>query len=42
LKHGRRVAIKTIHPKLTSEVGPIRFEREIWLTANLQHPLILP
>jgi serine/threonine-protein kinase len=41
-KHGRRVAIKTVHPRLTSEIGPKRFEREIRLTANLQHPHILP
>ncbi len=41
-RHGRRVAIKTVHPRLTSEIGPKRFEREIQLTANLQHPHILP
>jgi serine/threonine-protein kinase len=41
-KHGRRVAIKTVHPKLVGELGPRRFEREIQLTANLQHPHILP
>ncbi|NIW85118.1 MAG: protein kinase, partial [Gammaproteobacteria bacterium] len=41
-KHGRPVAIKTIHPDLTSHLAPARFEREIHVTANLQHPHILP
>jgi serine/threonine-protein kinase len=41
-KHGRPVAIKTIHPDLTSHLAPARFRREIHVTANLQHPHILP
>ena len=41
-KHGRKVAIKTLHPDLTTGIGPQRFEREIHLTAGLQHPHILP
>jgi len=41
LKHGRRVAIKTIHPKGDPDLGP-RFQREIRITAGLQHPNILP
>jgi TolB-like protein/Tfp pilus assembly protein PilF len=41
LKHGRRVAIKTIHPRGDADLGP-RFQREIRITAGLQHPNILP
>jgi len=41
LKHGRRVAIKTIQAKGDSDLGP-RFQREIRITAGLQHPNILP
>ena len=41
-KHDRSVAIKTIHPDVSSGVGPERFEREIRVTASLQHPHILP
>jgi serine/threonine protein kinase/Tfp pilus assembly protein PilF len=41
-KHGRQVAIKTLHPNLTTGIGPQRFEREIQVTAGLQHPHILP
>jgi len=40
-KHGRRVAIKTIRPGHAAGLTP-RFEREIRITANLQHPHILP
>ena len=41
-KHDRPVAIKTIHPDRTSEEVRTRFEREISITARLQHPHILP
>jgi serine/threonine-protein kinase len=41
-KHDRRVAIKTVRPDLTTEAIRRRFEREISITANLQHPHILP
>ncbi|HEY7635065.1 MAG TPA: serine/threonine-protein kinase [Gemmatimonadales bacterium] len=39
---GRRVAIKVLRPELVGALGPDRFLREIRLTANLQHPHILP
>jgi len=42
LKHGRQVAIKVLRPELAAALGPERFLREIRLTANLQHPHILP
>jgi serine/threonine-protein kinase len=41
-KHDRHVAIKTIRPDLTTDAGRRRFEREITITAGLQHPHILP
>lgn len=41
VKHGRRVAIKTIHPDLTTPEVRRRFQREIAITAGLQHPHIL-
>ena len=42
LKHHRNVAIKVLHPELSAVLGPERFLKEIELTANLQHPHILP
>ncbi|MBC7896228.1 MAG: protein kinase [Cytophagaceae bacterium] len=39
---GRRVVIKVLPPDLVSGVSRARFEREILVTANLQHPHILP
>ena len=42
LKHRRKVAIKVLHPELSAVLGPDRFLKEIELTANLQHPHILP
>ncbi len=42
LKHHRRVAIKVLHAELSAVLGPERFLKEIELTANLQHPHILP
>jgi len=41
-KHDRLVAIKTIRPDLTNDAVRKRFEREISITAHLQHPNILP
>ena len=42
VRHGRRVAIKVLHPAISSVLGPDRFLAEIKLTAALQHPHILP
>ena len=42
LKHRRKVAIKVLHAELSALLGPERFLKEIELTANLQHPHILP
>ncbi len=42
LKHDRRVALKVLRPDLAAILGPERFLKEIRLTANLQHPHILP
>src|SRR5687767_805152 len=41
-QHGRRIAIKTLHPELAGAIGTDRFLREIRLTARLQHPGIVP
>ena len=41
-KHHRKVAIKVLHPELSAVIGSERFLKEIELTANLQHPHILP
>jgi len=41
-KHDRDVAIKVFHPEIASLIGPDRFLNEIRVTANLQHPHILP
>jgi len=38
----RRVVIKVLSPDAASEVGAVRFKREISLAAHLQHPHILP
>jgi len=42
LKHHRRVAVKVLKPELAAVVGPERFLAEIEVTANLQHPHLLP
>ncbi|MEJ7812941.1 MAG: protein kinase [Gemmatimonadaceae bacterium] len=42
LKHGRKVAIKVLKPELAAQLGSERFVQEIKVTANLQHPNILP
>jgi serine/threonine-protein kinase len=42
LKHDRPVALKVLLPDLAAAVGAERFLSEIRVTANLQHPNILP
>ena len=42
LKHEREVAVKVLHPELSSSIGPDRFLREIKVAARLNHPHILP
>ncbi|HYD51308.1 MAG TPA: protein kinase, partial [Gemmatimonadaceae bacterium] len=38
----RTVALKILHPELAAGLGVERFQHEITVTANLQHPHILP
>jgi serine/threonine-protein kinase len=42
VRHRRRVAVKVLRPELSAQLGPDRFLQEIQVTANLQHPHILP
>lgn len=42
VRHWRRVAIKILDPAVAARLGNERFEREIRITARLQHPNILP
>src|SRR6185436_11494989 len=42
VRHARRVAVKVLRPELSAVIGAERFLGEIRLTANLQHPHILP
>ena len=42
LKHNRRVALKVLRPDLGVVLGAERFLSEIQVTANLQHPNLLP
>ena len=42
LQHGRRVAVKVLHPELAGAVGHDRFLREIRIASDLSHPHILP
>jgi len=42
LKHDRSVALKVLQPEIAATLGPERFQREIRLTARLDHPHILP
>ena len=42
LKHERLVAVKVLRPELAAAIGAERFLREIKITANLNHPHILP
>ena len=42
LKHQRKVALKVLRPELAAVLGAERFLAEIKVTANLQHPNLLP
>src|SRR5512143_3139015 len=42
LKHDRKVAVKVLKPELAAGLGADRFWAEIKVTANLQHPNLLP
>jgi tRNA A-37 threonylcarbamoyl transferase component Bud32/tetratricopeptide (TPR) repeat protein len=42
IKHNRKVAVKVLRPELAALLGAERFLNEIEVTANLQHPHILP
>jgi len=42
LRHDRQVAIKVLKPEIAAALGAQRFLNEIQVTANLQHPHILP
>jgi serine/threonine-protein kinase len=42
LKHRRKVALKILRSEPAAIIGSDRFLKEIEVTANLQHPNILP
>src|ERR1700750_1496579 len=42
VRHHRRVALKVLNPELGAVLGVERFLSEIEVTANLQHPNLLP
>ena len=42
VKHNRKVALKVLRPELGAVLGTERFLSEISVTANLQHPHLLP
>ena len=42
IKHDRQVALKVLDPELGAVLGSERFLAEIKVTANLQHPNLLP
>src|SRR5436853_7770399 len=42
LRHKREVALKVLRPELGAVLGTERFLSEITVTANLQHPNLLP
>jgi serine/threonine-protein kinase len=42
LRHERTVAIKVLRPELATSLGPERFLREIRITAQLDHPHVVP
>src|SRR5688500_20405086 len=42
LRHDRNVALKLLKPELGAVLGVERFLSEIRVTANLQHPHLLP
>ena len=39
---GRRVVVKVLHPELAAGLSAARFEREVALSARLQHPHVVP
>src|SRR5262249_21018909 len=42
VRHDRKVALKVLNPELGAVLGVERFLSEIRVTANLQHPNLLP
>src|SRR2546423_4439361 len=42
IRHKREVALKVLKPELGAVLGTERFLSEITVTANLQHPNLLP
>ena len=42
VRHRRMVALKVLRPELSALLGAERFLKEIEVTANLQHPHLLP
>jgi serine/threonine-protein kinase len=42
IRHQRQVAVKVLDPELGAVLGGERFLSEIRVTANLQHPNLLP
>ena len=42
VRHDRKVALKVLRPELAAVLGAERFLNEVRVTANLQHPHILP
>src|SRR4051812_31000636 len=42
VRHDRQVAVKVLKPELGAVLGAERFLSEIRVTANLQHPNLLP
>src|SRR3954470_13271051 len=42
IRHNRNVALKVLSPELGAVLGVERFLAEIEVTANLQHPNLLP
>ena len=42
IEHDRRVAVKVLRPELAATIGSERFLHEIKITAQLNHPHILP
>ncbi|MEK7422267.1 MAG: protein kinase, partial [Actinomycetota bacterium] len=42
LRHDRDVAIKVLHEEVSASLSVERFQQEIQIAAQLQHPLILP
>jgi tetratricopeptide (TPR) repeat protein len=42
LRHDRAIAVKVLHAHVAATLGTERFQREIRIAAQLQHPQILP